>query len=102
MSGLVRRSILGLATAGAALSTGVLVQQVGLLEEVVVTAERRELALQETPISVVAFNRALTGRRAADLLDLSDNPAAPSTDVAAGIERLVARMQVLARDASRP
>ncbi len=54
MTGLVRRSFLGLA-AVAAFSTGALAQQAGLLEEVVVTAERRELSLQETPISVVAF-----------------------------------------------
>ena len=34
----------------------------------------------------------------ADLLGLSDDPSAPSAEVAAQIERLVTRMQVLARD----
>ena len=43
------------------------------LEEVVVTAERRETQLQDTPISIVAISgEALEAKGVEDLMDLSD------------------------------
>ena len=39
-----------------ALATPALSQQVGLLEEILVTAEHREVSLQETQISMTAFS----------------------------------------------
>ena len=49
-------AIVGLVVVGAAFSAASLAQQTGMLEEIIVTAERRALSLQETPISIVAYS----------------------------------------------
>jgi iron complex outermembrane receptor protein len=62
-----------LALCGAAIIPGVLHAQAPALEEIVVTAERRETALQDTPISIVALSaEALESKGVDDLIDLSD------------------------------
>src|SRR5262245_36668372 len=55
---------------GATIAGPAIAQQ---LEEIVVTAERRELSLQETPISVLAFTgESLEMRGVRDLFDLAN------------------------------
>jgi iron complex outermembrane receptor protein len=63
--------------AGAALA-----QSKGVIEEIIVTAQKREQSLQEVPIAVSAFSgRALQDRHVSDVMDL--NQLAPSLQVKA-------------------
>jgi iron complex outermembrane receptor protein len=65
------------ATVGVAIAGQAVAQQ---LEEIVVTAERRELSLQQTPISVLAFSgESLELRGVKDLFDLSH--VAPNVEI---------------------
>ncbi len=73
----VRRTIAlsMIAATGAALVTPVKVhaQESAGLEEIIVTAERRSMALQDTPISIVAITgESLESKGVDDLMDLSD------------------------------
>ena len=62
-----------LALCGAAIVPATLHAQTAGLEEIVVTAERRATALQDTPISVVALSgEDLQAKGVEDLMDLSD------------------------------
>jgi iron complex outermembrane recepter protein len=73
-----KRSTLFLAVAGVLAGTG----QTALaqLEEIIVTAERRELNLQATPISILAFNgERLEQRGVRDMFDLA--VIAPNLDI---------------------
>lgn len=75
-SHLARKSLL-LAVAGLTASGSLLAQQ---LEEIVVTAERRELLLQDTPISIMAFSgEKLEARGVRDMFELANN--APNLDI---------------------
>jgi len=75
-SHLARKSLL-LAVAGLTASGTLLAQQ---LEEIVVTAERRELLLQDTPISIMAFSgEKLEARGVRDMFELANN--APNLDI---------------------
>ena len=81
MPDLARKSTtfaLASALSGGVLSVPTVAEESGALEEIVVTAQRRETALQETPIAVTAF----TGEKIADLgiFDISDlSSLAPNT-----------------------
>src|SRR5512141_2245694 len=66
-----------IAAVGAIIAGPAMAQQ---LEEIVVTAERRELSLQETPISVLAFTgESLEMRGVRDLFDLAN--LAPNLEI---------------------
>ena len=73
-----RRSLfLGIAAALAALANHAVAQQ---LEEIIVTAERRELPLQDTPISIMAFSgEKLEAKGIDDMFDLAT--FAPNLDI---------------------
>ncbi len=62
-----------LAMGGVAASTGAFGAETAALEEIVVTAERRETALQDTPMSVMALSaEGLEAKGVDDLMELSD------------------------------
>jgi iron complex outermembrane receptor protein len=68
-----RAAALLLALGGVAASTGAFCAETASLEEIVVTAERREMALQDTPMSVVALSgEALQAKGVDNLMELSD------------------------------
>ncbi|MGB7215634.1 MAG: TonB-dependent receptor, partial [Gammaproteobacteria bacterium] len=75
-SPLAREVLLGL-VGGGALAAGAAHAQ---LEEVIVTAERREMSLQDTPISVVAFTgEGLEFKGVRDMMELAN--ATPNLDI---------------------
>ena len=47
--------VMGVSTAAIAAATPALAQQATMLEELVVTAERRDQSLQDVPVAVTAF-----------------------------------------------
>src|SRR5690606_29218612 len=75
-SALARHVLLGLVGGGAFAASSAHAQ----LEEVVVTAERREMSLQDTPISVVAFSgESLELKGVRDMMELAN--IAPNLDI---------------------
>lgn len=77
MNKLISRALLALAVAVPAVTVIPQTQAQGLLEEVIVTAQKREQSLQDVPVAVSAFNAAMIEKSGVkDMFDLQVN--APS------------------------